>query len=340
MGLFLQSIKANPEKIYVVEEGPFPEKAPCAFFSHGFIPAERNFDVGRPLNWLQRNGGICWKGKSNNLSFGWIIKPLNPCIFNLRRGWTLSRWDGHSSSLFKTTYLPGPCNLNPEALSCHLVSDRSTPVSKTVLSPTQVRVGQQQAQQHPDPGSGPHSHLIIPDSARLHALQWAHSSPFSCRPGIKWVSCANIKSPSYANTYGGHHRARTQGSFSNPAVYTCETQHQPLVGLLRPLSVPGRSWSHIDLDFVTGILKGIHHYCTCVRPLFKGCPLSGFIQTPHHTWDYNLPVSRILDTWQSCWFFFSDGVPQLSFWGKNHFLSIHFMEPGSGFIFVWQSWFS
>ena len=32
-----------------------------------------------------------------------------------------------------------------------------------------------------------------------------------------------------------------------------KTSHRPPVGLLRPLPTPGRPWSHIALDFVTGL---------------------------------------------------------------------------------------
>ena len=32
-----------------------------------------------------------------------------------------------------------------------------------------------------------------------------------------------------------------------------KASHQPPAGLLRPLPVPGRPWSHIALDFVTGL---------------------------------------------------------------------------------------
>ena len=32
-----------------------------------------------------------------------------------------------------------------------------------------------------------------------------------------------------------------------------KTSHRPPAGLLRPLPIPGRPWSHISLDFVTGL---------------------------------------------------------------------------------------
>ena len=32
-----------------------------------------------------------------------------------------------------------------------------------------------------------------------------------------------------------------------------KTSHQPPADLLRPLPIPGRPWSHIGLDFVTGL---------------------------------------------------------------------------------------
>ncbi|KAL0161286.1 hypothetical protein M9458_045011, partial [Cirrhinus mrigala] len=65
----------------------------------------------------------------------------------------------------------------------------------------------------PPPGCPP-GRLFVPESLRSDVIRWGHCSKVACHPG---------------------------------------TSNRPPAGLLQPLSVPSRPWSHISLDFVTGL---------------------------------------------------------------------------------------
>lgn len=108
-------------------------------------------------------------------------------------------------------------------------------------------------QQEPDPGSGPVNHLFIPQSVHSQVLQWAYTS-FACHPGTnKTISLLKR-----------HFWLLTLDSDTREYVASCTTcacskaLHRSPADLLQPLSIPGWHWSHIALDFVTGLppLKG------------------------------------------------------------------------------------
>ncbi|KAI3353355.1 hypothetical protein L3Q82_019890 [Scortum barcoo] len=104
-------------------------------------------------------------------------------------------------------------------------------------------------QQQPDPGQGPPGRLFVPGAVRSQVLQWAHSSKLSCHPGIN-RTISLIKRHFWWRNMEADIRGFVQ------ACTVCargKSSHQPPSGLLQPLSVPGRPWSHIALDFVTGL---------------------------------------------------------------------------------------
>uniref|UniRef100_A0A8C6SY85 Gypsy retrotransposon integrase-like protein 1 n=1 Tax=Neogobius melanostomus TaxID=47308 RepID=A0A8C6SY85_9GOBI len=101
----------------------------------------------------------------------------------------------------------------------------------------------------PDPGNGPPDRLFVPKSVRSQVIEWGHTSRFSCHPGIGrtisllrrhfwWPTLEkDVREYTFACTVC----ARSKSSNQSPA------------GCLRPLPVPSRPWSHIALDFVTGL---------------------------------------------------------------------------------------
>ncbi|KAM3850576.1 A disintegrin and metalloproteinase with thrombospondin motifs 14-like [Diretmus argenteus] len=159
---------------------------------------------------------------------------------------------------FTLTYRPGSHNTKPEALSRqHSPADHRT-AQDTILPAGLVvaqlswgieKVVRDAQQQQPDPGNGPTNRLFVPDSVRSQVLQWAHTSRFACHPGARRTVLLlkqHFWWPNLDQDTRGYVAACTTCARS-------KASHQAPAGLLRPLPVPSRPWSHIGLDFVTGL---------------------------------------------------------------------------------------
>ena len=104
-------------------------------------------------------------------------------------------------------------------------------------------------EQQPDPGTGPPGRRFVPDPARSQVLQWAHSSKLTCHPGFHRTLQFLRQSFWWPSMY----RDTRQFIAACSVCARGKASHQPPAGLLRPLPVPSRPWSHIALDFVTGL---------------------------------------------------------------------------------------
>ncbi len=101
----------------------------------------------------------------------------------------------------------------------------------------------------PDPGDGPVDWLFVPNSVRSQVLHWGHSSKLTCHPSFhctlqflqKHFWCPSMmrdtKEFFLACTVCAHGKAL----------------HCPPAGLLCPLPIPSLPWSHIAVNFVTGL---------------------------------------------------------------------------------------
>uniref|UniRef100_A0A8C5N9Y2 Gypsy retrotransposon integrase-like protein 1 n=1 Tax=Gouania willdenowi TaxID=441366 RepID=A0A8C5N9Y2_GOUWI len=235
---------------------------PCAFFSRRLSPAERNYDIGnRELlavklaleewrHWLEgaEQPFVVWTDHKN-LSYIQSAKRLN----SRQARWAL--YFGRFN--FTLTYRPGSRNTKPDALSRQFSEE---PVSdpEPILSPSRViatvtwdieSLVKQAQNQRADPGNCPTNCLFVPDSIRSKVLQWAHSSRLTCHPGIN-RTLAFLRRRFWWPTMEADTR-----SFVT-ACSVCaknKTSNKPSSGFLRPLPIPGRPWSHIALDFVTGL---------------------------------------------------------------------------------------
>uniref|UniRef100_A0A3B4GQD0 Gypsy retrotransposon integrase-like protein 1 n=1 Tax=Pundamilia nyererei TaxID=303518 RepID=A0A3B4GQD0_9CICH len=111
------------------------------------------------------------------------------------------------------------------------------------------RVVRDAQRQEPDPGMGPEGKLFVPASARSKVLQWTHTARFACHPG-KNHTVSFLRRLFWWPTL-----LQDAGEYV-VACPVCAKNKMPTslpAGLLRPLPVPMRPWSHVALDFVTGL---------------------------------------------------------------------------------------
>ncbi|KAG1953664.1 retrotransposable element [Pimephales promelas] len=201
---------------------------PCAFFSHRLSPAESNYDIGnRELlavklaleewrHWLEGSGVpfIVWTDHKN-LEYIRTAKRLN----SRQAQWALffGRFD------FTLSYRPGSKNIKPDSLS--RIFDRSDrPSTPECILPENLFIStltweveskvKKALEGVTPPTRCPPNRLFVPESLRSSVIQWGHCSNVVCHPGVRL---------------------------------------RPPDGLLQPLPVPSRPWSHIALDFITAL---------------------------------------------------------------------------------------
>ncbi|XP_078798004.1 uncharacterized protein LOC101158741 isoform X1 [Oryzias latipes] len=236
---------------------------PCAFFSRRLTPAEMGYDVGDKellaiklaleewRHWLEGAGQpfVVWTDHKN-LSYIRTAKRLNP----RQARWSLffARFD------FVVSYRPGSKNVKPDALSRQSEPLVEVQTPQTII-PTACVLGAlswrlekdiKDAQNHePDPGGGPPNRLYVPRAMRSQALQWAHATRFTCHPGVHRTITFLRRSFWWPGL------ARDAKEFVSACMICAQNKvsTQPPPGLLHPLPVPSRPWSHVALDFVTGL---------------------------------------------------------------------------------------
>ncbi|KAL0148604.1 hypothetical protein M9458_056151 [Cirrhinus mrigala] len=232
---------------------------PCAFYSHKLSPAEQNYNVGnRKLlaiklvldewrHWLEgARPPFTIITDHKNLQYLCNAKRLNP----RQARWALFFTRFH----FKITYRPGSKNVPADALS-HL-SSPEPPTDPEPVIPFHLIVSpiiwdidcdiQQATLQEPAPPDCPEGKLYVPSALRRRLLGAAHQSPGSGHPGSKrtllllqsryWWSSMRRNTIRYVQSCS-----------------VCARSNSPRMlpaGLLVPLPIPERPWSHLGVDFV------------------------------------------------------------------------------------------
>uniref|UniRef100_A0A3B3RH98 Gypsy retrotransposon integrase-like protein 1 n=1 Tax=Paramormyrops kingsleyae TaxID=1676925 RepID=A0A3B3RH98_9TELE len=159
---------------------------------------------------------------------------------------------------FSITYRPGSKNGKPDALSrqheAGEVEERTSRILPTACFVGAVTWGIEEAVRAVQPlikapEGCPSAYLFVPEFLRSRVLQWGHSSLLACHPGVHRT------------------RALIGQRFWWPSmlqdirrfVAACETcarnknPSQAPTGFLLPLPIPRRPWSHLAVDFVTGL---------------------------------------------------------------------------------------
>lgn len=125
------------------------------------------------------------------------------------------------------------------------------------------------------PSSCPPDHLFVPQTLRSDVLQWAHNSRLTCHPGSQCTRDVLLQRFWWSTL------ERDTREFVNacPVCNQHKPSHQAPAGLLQPLSVPHRPWSHISLDFVTGLPLSNKH-TTILTVVDRFSKIAHFVPLP------------------------------------------------------------
>uniref|UniRef100_A0A8C6NK09 Gypsy retrotransposon integrase-like protein 1 n=1 Tax=Nothobranchius furzeri TaxID=105023 RepID=A0A8C6NK09_NOTFU len=123
----------------------------------------------------------------------------------------------------------------------------------------------------PGPGNGPPGRLFVPQPLRSKAIHWAHTGKFALHPRVG-RTVALVKRAFWWPSVFNDVKSYISGC------HTCAQQkgdNRPPAGLLNPLPIPSRPWSHIALDFVCGLpdSHGFNTILTIVDRFSKACHL-------------------------------------------------------------------
>ncbi|KAG1934122.1 retrotransposable element [Pimephales promelas] len=281
IGAVLSQRQGNPEKLF-----------PCAYYSRKLNSAERNYDVGdRELlamkaaleewrHWLEgAHLPFTVLTDHRNLEYIKTAKRLNP----RQARWSLlfSRFD------FKVTYRPGSKNGKADSLSRQFDSSPNAHTSEPILPSavivapiqwdimTEISAAQQEEQ---PPSDCPPDRTYVPTSLRTRVLEWVHNTPSSGHPGITATTHLVI------NRFWWSTLQADVISFVKQCI-ACnisKSSHQRPAGLLQPLPVPQRPWSHIAIDFVTDLpsSQSFTTILTVVDRFSKACRFIPLVKLP------------------------------------------------------------
>ncbi|KAI2665814.1 Transposon Tf2-9 polyprotein [Labeo rohita] len=297
----------DPDKPFVVEvdasstgvgavlsqrqEDP-PKLFPCAYFSHKLSSAERNYDVGnRELlaiklaleewrHWLEgAKHPFTVLTDHKNLEYFPTAKLLN----HRQARWSLffTRFN------FLVTYRPGSQNTKADALSHIHEPDRPISAPESVLPASMIvapvswdimtEISEAQTQD-PTPVDCP-SHLVyVPLTLRTLVLAEVHATPSSGHPGIEATLHLLRNRFWWPNQCTDIIEFIRKCSVCN---ITKVPRHLP-AGLLQPLPVPQRPWSHIVVDFITDLPRsnGFTTILSVIDRFSKGCRLTPLSKLP------------------------------------------------------------
>ncbi|KAL0199697.1 hypothetical protein M9458_002884, partial [Cirrhinus mrigala] len=270
-------IHPNPAKPFVVEvdasdvgvgavlsqRGPDEKLHPCSFFSRKFNPTQQRYGVGdRELlaikwaleewrHWLQGGSDpfTVWTDHQN-LTVIRQTKQLNP----RQAQWALFFEHFH----FHLSYRPGSKNTKADAISRQhqrdTISSEPAPVlpPHIILAPLQWGLEERVRQSHglePPPPETPAGRLFVPDHLRGEVLQWGHDSTLAGHQGVQ-------RTISFIDRAFWWRTLRRDVQEYVQACNICarsKTSNSPSTGELQPPPTPKRPWSHISVDFVTGL---------------------------------------------------------------------------------------
>ncbi|KAK3572382.1 hypothetical protein QTP86_032681 [Hemibagrus guttatus] len=270
---------------------------PCAYYSRKLTAAEANYDVGNRELLAIKAALVEW--------CHWLEGAHHP--FQAR--WALF----FTCFRFTVTYRPGSKNRKADALSRGFeTTSESTRVEPilpvtAILVPVRWNLVEEIQHSHanePPPAGCPLNRIFVPPQFCLQVMQWVHEAPSSGHPAIQQSTQLVHRRfwwPSLTSDVEEHVRA------CSTCAQTCTSRQLP-EGLMEPLPIPQRPWSHLSVDFLMDLPdSGGHTTVLVVVDRFsKGCkliPLKGLpsaMQTAealflHVFRNFGLPKDIMLD---------------------------------------------
>ncbi|KAF7646418.1 hypothetical protein LDENG_00188160 [Lucifuga dentata] len=236
---------------------------PCAYFSYKLKPAECNYDIGNCELLAVKLAVEEWRHWLEGAKVPFLVWTDHKNLEYFRTAKRLNSWQARWSLffnrfLFTLSYRPGSRNIKPDALSRCFHSDDCKKEAEPIISSSCLvgavtwqieKLVKDSLSSNPASSTCPDNLLYVPDFLHSHVIQWGHSSKFACHPGAArsltlihqrfWRSDMNkdIKEFVVACPICNQHKSSCQA----PS------------GLLHPLPVSHCPWSHISIDFVTGL---------------------------------------------------------------------------------------
>ncbi|KAL0150908.1 hypothetical protein M9458_053827 [Cirrhinus mrigala] len=288
----------DPEKPFIVEvdasstgvgavlsqrQGDPAKMFPCAYYSHKLSPAERNYDVGNRELLAIKLALEEWRHWLEGSKHPFTVLTDHRNLEYLRSAKVLNhrqaRWSLFFTRFqFQVSYRPGTQNTKADALSRIYEPGQPIASSESILPTTMIvapvswdimtEIAEAQVQD-PSPANCPADLTYVPLCLRPQVLAKVHSTPSSGHPGIE----ATLRL--LGNRFWWATIRQDTIKFIRDCA-TCNTAKVPRrlpAGLLQPLPVPQRPWSHIAMDFITDLplSNGYTTILSVVDRFSKGC---------------------------------------------------------------------
>ncbi|KAL0154822.1 hypothetical protein M9458_049085 [Cirrhinus mrigala] len=257
IGAILSQRHGQPSKLH-----------PCAFYSRKLTSAERNYDVGNKELLSMKAAIEEWRH--------WLegAKPRQ------------ARWALFFTRFnFTVTYRPGSKNSKADALSRQHDPHLDLLPPEPILPPTVILAPiswdimeeiQRRHEQDPPPPQCPPNKHYVPLDMRQQVLQWVHTSLSAGHPGIS-RTLHLVK-----NSFWWPSMTADTSTFVKSCQICAQskTPKELPSGLLQPLPIPQRPWSHLSIDFVTDLppSQGFTTILVIIDRFSKSCrliPLKG-----------------------------------------------------------------
>ncbi|KAL0159211.1 hypothetical protein M9458_042936, partial [Cirrhinus mrigala] len=285
---FLVEVDASSTGVGAIlsqRQGEPPRTFPCAFFSHKLNPAERNYDVGNRELLAIKLALEEWRHWLEGAQHPFIILTDHKNLEYIRTAKVLNhrqaRWALFFTRFqFTISYRPGSQNLKADALSRVYEPDHAPLRSETILPPSMLIAPvtwdlmteiSEAHSRDPPPTECPEDRTYVPAELRTRILSDVHATPSSGHPGIE----ATIDLL-HNRFWWPSLRSDTVNHVKNCVVCnTTKASRQLPAGLLQPLPVPKRPWSHIAVDFITDLPPSQGHttILSVIDRFSKGCRL-------------------------------------------------------------------